>query len=97
MILLKFWAKKVGGYKAVKESTAFRFLECFTNSNWKYYNLEREGLEFLNYYTPEKIDYGKFILKTKNNGLVYEAGLIPDSAGYELVKIEETKRAKDPK
>ena len=51
----------------------------------------------MNFYTPEKIGFGKFILKTKDNGLVYEAGLIPDSAGYELIMIEEKKKAKDPK
>jgi hypothetical protein len=41
IILLKFWAKRSGGYHNVKSAPAFNFLECFSNSNWKYYNLQR--------------------------------------------------------
>lgn len=41
IILLKFWAKRNGGYRKVKEIPPFHFLEFFSNSNWKYYNLSR--------------------------------------------------------
>ena len=65
IILLKFWAKKNRGYNKVKEIPPFQFIQFFTNSNWKYYNLQREGQYFLEYYTG-KIPNGKFVLKTKN-------------------------------
>jgi hypothetical protein len=41
IILLKFWAKRSGGYHNVKNAPAYNFLECFSNSNWKYFNLQR--------------------------------------------------------
>ena len=41
IILLKFWAKKNRGYRNVKSIPPFRFIEFFTNSNWKYFNLQR--------------------------------------------------------
>lgn len=41
IILLKFWAKKNQSYTKVKNMPPFEFIEFFTNSNWKYFNLER--------------------------------------------------------
>jgi hypothetical protein len=41
IILLKFWAKKNRGYYNVKLIPPFRFIEFFTNSNWKYFNLQK--------------------------------------------------------
>lgn len=46
IILLKFWAKKNGSYEKVKKIPPFQFIEFFTNSNWKYFNLNKEGSEF---------------------------------------------------
>jgi hypothetical protein len=43
--------------------------------------LNKEGLKFLDFYTG-RIPNGKFVLKTKNTNQVYQAGLIPNSAGY---------------
>ena len=80
--MLKFWAKKIGGYKKVMGARPFTFIEAFSNANWKYFNLEKEGINFLNFYTAEKFSFGKFILKTKDNGFVLDAGLNPNSAGY---------------
>ena len=85
IILLKFWAKKIGGYKKVIGARPFSFIEAFSNSNWKYFNLEKEGINFLNFYTADKFSFGKFILKTKDNGFVLDAGLNANSAGYELI------------
>lgn len=66
IILLKFWAKRNGGYNNVKSIPPFYFLEFFSNSNWKYYNLQIDGGDFLNFYTGRAQD-GKFVLKTKNS------------------------------
>jgi hypothetical protein len=41
IILLKFWAKRNGGYARVRNTHPFSFIESFTNSNWKYFNLQR--------------------------------------------------------
>ena len=64
LILLKVWAKISKGYYNVKNGKPFEFIEAFTNSNWKYFNLAREGSAFLNRY-HDKIHHGKFVLKTK--------------------------------
>lgn len=87
IILLKFWAKKNRSYYKIKQIPPFQFIEFFTNSNWKYFNLNKEGLEFLNFYTG-RIPNGKFVLKTKNTDQVYKSGLIPNSAGYELLDLK---------
>lgn len=83
---MKFWAKRNGGYTIIKSIPPFRFLEFFSNSNWKFYNLQLEGIGFFDYYT-NRTQHGKFILKTKNSTLVSQAGLIPNSAGYEMVGL----------
>lgn len=88
IILLKFWAKKNQSYLKIKEIPPFQFIEFFTNSNWKYFNLNNEGIPFLAKYTG-KTPYGKFVLKTKNTQKVFESGLIPNSAGYELIDLQE--------
>jgi hypothetical protein len=36
---------------------------------------------------------GKFLLKTKNTKLVENAGLIPNSVGYEMINLVETTNA----
>lgn len=41
IILLKFWAKRNGGYRNVRNLPPFSFIESFTNSNWKYFNIPR--------------------------------------------------------
>ena len=66
----------------------FQFIEFFTNSNWKYFNLSREGLLFLDRYTGKQ-QLGKFVVKTKNSNEVFRSGLIPNSAGYEIIDISE--------
>ena len=89
IILLKFWAKQKGSYSALKEVAPFEFIECFSNCNWKYFNLSRENLNFLDLYTT-RYQNGKFVLKTKNASAVHSSGLIPGSAGYEIIHICET-------
>jgi len=86
LILLKFWAKRNYGYRNIQQLPPFRFIEFFSNSNWKYYNLGVEGWNFLSFYTG-RTQYGKFILKTKDTQAVYDSGLIPNSAGYELINL----------
>ena len=86
IILLKFWAKQKGSFSALKHVAPFEFIECFTNCNWKYFNLFRENLNFLELY-KNKYHNGKFILKTKSSGAVHSSGLIPDSAGYEIIHL----------
>lgn len=88
IILLKFWAKRNGGYNRIMSIPPFYFLEFFSNSNWKYYNLSHDGFDFLTFYTG-RIKDGKFVLKTKNTQAVQQAGLIPNSAGYELINLVE--------
>jgi hypothetical protein len=39
LILVKAWAKKLNGYHRVLNSEPFQFIEAFSNSTWKYYNL----------------------------------------------------------
>lgn len=41
------YAKICGGYKSVEEASGFDFIQYFTNSNWKYYNLKYDGYNFL--------------------------------------------------
>lgn len=41
LILLKFWAKRNGGYSKVRNLPPFSFIESFTNSNWKYFNIPK--------------------------------------------------------
>lgn len=43
IILLKFWAKRNQGYQNIPNIPPFAFLEHFSNSNWKCFNLQREG------------------------------------------------------
>jgi hypothetical protein len=42
LILTKVWAKRKGGYLNLKKNDNFEFIKCFSNSNWRYYNLGRE-------------------------------------------------------
>lgn len=70
----------------VKKNPPFKFIEFFTNSNWKYFNLQREGMWFLDIYS-QKIKDGFFVLKTKNSSQVSSLGLTPNSAGYSIVDI----------
>ena len=53
-------------------------------------------MEFLNFYTG-RIPNGKFVLKTKNTDQVYKSGLIPNSAGYELLDLREITNSQNPK
>jgi len=102
LILLKFWAKRnfvlardnnydltiYGGYAGVLNSAPFDFVNCFSNSNWKFINLTYDFDKFVrgNAYRVHK---GHFILKTKNSNFVSESGLIPNEACYELVNLVE--------
>jgi len=70
LILLKFWAKKLGGYSEVKRRRPFEFIESFTNSNWKYFNLSKENKRSFLLYYKDKVKSGKFVLKTKNSNQV---------------------------
>lgn len=94
--MLKFWAKRNGGYNQVKSIPPFRFIEFFSNSNWKYYNLAYEGYGFFNFYTG-KASLGTFILKTKDNEIVRQSGLVPNSAGYQMIELKETTSIDAPK
>lgn len=96
LLLLKVWAKQNGSYFRIKMARPFSFLECFSNSNWKFYNIAKEGLEFLNTYTG-KVEIGKFVLKTKNNSSVSDSGLIPNCAGYEIAQIKKAGNSKNLK
>lgn len=87
IILLKMWAKKKGGYRNLKEhSHPFEFIEYFSNSNWKYFNIAKDGINFLNAYS-DKHNWGKFVLKTKDSSSVEASGLMKNKAGYEVVNI----------
>lgn len=102
LILLKFWAKRnyviakdnnydqsiYGGYAGVLNSATFEFVNCFSNSNWKFINFAYDFDKFVkgNAY---KVHKGHFILKTKNSSFVSESGLIPNEACYELVNLVE--------
>ena len=88
LILLKFYAKRLfviakefnlssfrGGYHGVKDSSTFEFVNCFTNSNWKFINLHQDSEKFLRS-KVNKAHIGNFILKSKNASFVKESGLI---------------------
>lgn len=95
LILLKFWAKRnyvlardynydqstKGGYIGVKNSAPFEFVNCFSNSNWKFTNLAYDFDKFVRN-NVNKVHKGHFILKTKNSSHVRESGLIPNEACY---------------
>jgi hypothetical protein len=96
LIILKVWAKRLGGYKNLFNAKPFEFTESFSNSNWKYYNLSKEGLKFLTYYEPRHTN-GKIILKTKNASEVTSAGLIKNQASYELVRLVNANKGTNEK
>ena len=75
IILLKHWAKVSGGYDKVKNGKPFEFIESYTNSNWKYFNLSIEGIKFLQTYNG-KVHLGKFVCKTKFSNEVRDSGLV---------------------
>ena len=81
IILIKLWAKLNGGYREIHSTPPFDFLEHFSNPNWKFFNLQKEGTRFLANYTEKKQDY-KIVLKTKATNIVYTSGLVPDTAAY---------------
>lgn len=71
----------------VLKSNSFEFVECVSNSNWKYFNLSKEGDHFLNhYYSGHRFKKARIILKTKNSAGVANAGLLPNQC-YKLVSI----------
>ena len=86
LILVKMWAKQCGGYDKVKDTQPMDFLRCFTNTNWKYYNLGRET-EFVN--KIFQAGWADVVLKTKENAEVYQSGLIPNEAAYEIAGIKK--------
>jgi hypothetical protein len=108
LILLKFWAKRnyvlsrdykydlssKGGYAGVKNSAPFEFVNCFSNSNWKFINLAIDFDKFVRN-NVNKVHKGHFILKTKNSSHVKESGLIPNEACYELVNLVEEGQSKN--
>ena len=108
LILLKFWAKRnyvlckdynydpsvKGGYIGVKNSAPFEFINCFSNSNWKFINLALDFDKFVRN-NVNKVHKGHFILKTKNSSHVRESGLIPNEACYELVNLVEEGQARN--
>lgn len=66
MILLKVWACLNGGYGSIlKTYKPFHFLEYFTSSNWRYYNLQREGFRWVNKF-KDTLDICYIVLQTKN-------------------------------
>ena len=86
LILAKMWAKQCGGFDKVKDTQPMDFLRCFTNTNWKYYNLSKET-EFV-----DKIfnaGWADVVLKTKESPEVYQSGLIPNEAAYEIASIQK--------
>lgn len=83
LILLKAWAKIVGGYNQVMEARPFEFVETFSYSTWKYFNLAKESKKFLQYYyESSKFKNGKIILKTKKDEVVVRSGLTANSSSY---------------
>lgn len=88
IILIKAWAKKLQGYSNIKNSQPFVFVESFSNSNWKFYNLSREGKKFLHFYA-DRYQHGRIFLKTKNSKEVKDSGLIPNECAYELMGINK--------
>lgn len=107
LIILKFWAKRnyvlakdykydistKGGYAGVKNSASFEFINCFTNSNWKFVNLGIDCNTFLRT-NVNKVHKAHFILKSKNSNHVKDSGLIPNEACYELVNLVEEGQAR---
>ncbi len=99
LILLKLWAKRnfvqakeynlgdaKSGYLGVKNSAPFEFVNCFSNSNWKFVNLSLDFDKFVRGHV-NRVHKGHFILKTKNSNAVKDSGLIPNEACYELVNL----------
>jgi len=99
---LKFWAKRNyvlskdygydqttrGGYAGVKNAAPFDFINCFSNANWKFVNLNLDFDKFLKT-NVNIVHKGHFILKTKNSNHVKDSGLIPNEACYELINLVE--------
>jgi hypothetical protein len=68
LILIKAWAKVRGGYHVIRQARPFEFIETFSQSTWKYFNLSIEAKKFLHhYYESNKFKNGKIILKTKRS------------------------------
>jgi hypothetical protein len=83
LILIKAWAKKIKGYHKISQTKPFEFIENFTNPTWKYYNLTKSpGLFLHKYASISKVKNAKIILKTKDETLLKEHGLLPNSASY---------------
>lgn len=68
------------------DAQPFDFIESFSNSTWKYYNLNKSPEIFLERYSDfRKTKNGRIILKSKDQESVVEHGFVPNSAGYQLV------------
>ena len=92
IILMKAWAKRRGGYDKVERAKPAEFMQTFSNSCWKYFNLtHQDGKEFLKRYNPSKLRKAKVVLKTKDNAEVKDMGLLPNSCSYELVNFVENR------
>jgi hypothetical protein len=67
MILVKAWAKKLSGYHKVLASKPFEFIEAFSHSTWKYFNLTKTEKSFLDKYLKFSMrKEAKILLKTKD-------------------------------
>ena len=65
---MKAWAKIKGGYDKAFQCRPFEFIETFSYSTWKYFNLAKQASKFLSrYYESGKFKHGKIVLKTKNS------------------------------
>lgn len=87
LLLIKAWAKKLKGYHKISQTKPFEFIENFSNPTWKYFNLTKSPEQFLHKYSNfSKSKHAKIILKSKDEGLLKEHGLLPNSASFEVVK-----------
>lgn len=94
--MIKAWAKVNGGYHVIRRSRPFEFIETFSQSTWKYFNLAKEAKKFLHhYYESNKFKNGKILLKTKRDEKSTKYGLTADASSYELIAIHEERFGKN--
>lgn len=83
LILMKAWAKKLHGYHRIGQTKPFEFIENFSNPTWKYFNLTKSPELFIHKYSNfSKAKNAKIILKTKDEGILKEHGLLANSASF---------------
>jgi hypothetical protein len=89
LIVAKVWAKLMGGYHNLKYTRPFDFIECFTPSSWRYFNIALEGRSFLSNYSQKIGKTCRILLKTKQEQEVKRCGLVSGRIIYELIEFHE--------